>query len=92
MIARGLTSAIDRLGPLSVGAVATSLLLVTAGRILRLALGAGARRRLGWSSAAAFSTLGLWLLTGPGDASDDGQGSQTERRSASEQANEETGG
>ncbi|HSG81210.1 MAG TPA: hypothetical protein VLC48_03095 [Gemmatimonadota bacterium] len=92
VVARGLASAMERLGPLSVGAVTTSLLLVTGGRILRYALGAGVSRRLGWSSAAALLTLGLWLLTGPGDAHESAQDSQAEDSRRSEQANEETGG
>ena len=69
-IARGLSSAWERLGPLSTGAVATSLLVVTGGRLLGRAVGLGAGRRLGLSAAVGLLSLGLWLLTGPGKADD----------------------
>ncbi len=70
VIARGLSSAWERLGPLSTGAVATSLLVVTGGRLLGRAVGLGAGRRFGLSAAVGLLSLGLWLLTGPGKADD----------------------
>lgn len=70
MIAGGLRSAWERLGPLSTGAVATSLLLVTGGRLITRALGLGPGRRFGLSAAVGVLSLGLWLLTGPGTAAD----------------------
>jgi hypothetical protein len=68
VIARGLTSAWERLGPLSTGAVATSLLLVTGGRLFGRAVGLGVGRRFGLSAAVGMLSLGLWLVTGPGKA------------------------
>ena len=74
MIARGLGSAWERLGPLSAGAVATSLLLVTGGRLLSRAVGLGIGRRLGLSTVAGLLSLGLWLVAGPGDVDNRGRG------------------
>lgn len=66
IVDRGL-GAWDRLGPLSAGAVAASLLAVGVGRLLGLLVGRGARRSFGWSAVGALVPLALWLLT----ASDD---------------------
>lgn len=50
-----------RLAPLSVGAAASSAVIVGASAVLRRALGPRARF-LGWASTATLLPLGLWLL------------------------------
>jgi hypothetical protein len=50
-----------RLAPLSVGAAASSAVIVGASAVLRRALGPRARV-LGWASTVALLPLGLWLL------------------------------
>jgi hypothetical protein len=78
MLGRGLSSAWQQLGPLSVGAVASSLLLVTGGRLLGRVLGVGAGRRLGWSTTVALLSVGLWLVAGPGGADEPDGGAADE--------------
>lgn len=57
----------DRLSPLSAGAVASGVVIVSACTLLRRALGFNRRGGLGWLTAAALVPLGLWLLAGTGD-------------------------
>ena len=78
LLGRGLSSAWEQLGPLSVGAVASSLLLVSGGSLVRRLLGAGVGRRLGWSTTVALLSLGLWLVAGPGGADEPGDGGADE--------------
>jgi hypothetical protein len=59
---RGLGPAWEKLGPLSAGAVVSSVVIVGAGSLLRRALGSRYGRALGWLSAAALLPLGVWLL------------------------------
>ncbi len=58
---RSVSSVWKRLAPLSVGAAASSAVIVGASVLLRRALGPKARV-LGWASTVALLPLGLWLL------------------------------
>jgi threonine/homoserine/homoserine lactone efflux protein len=66
---RGLHSAWEQLGPLSVGAVISSVVVVGASALLRRALGSK-RHLLGWAGAAALLPIGLWLLSAGGEGGD----------------------
>ena len=59
---RGLSSAWERVAPLSVGAVVSSAVIIAASAVLRRALGPKARL-LGWAGTIAVLPLGAWLLT-----------------------------
>ncbi len=56
-----LGSALDRLAPLSLGAVASSAVIVAASALLRGLLGPR-RRALGWLGVAALVPLAVWVL------------------------------
>lgn len=93
VLGRGLASAWERLGPLSTGAVASGVLLVAGGRVLRRALGSHRSRRLGWSVLAALVPLGLWLLTEHGGTNEGEQrGADRARESEPGTAHGKTGG
>ncbi len=65
----GLGSAWDRLAPLSLGAVASSALIVMASAGLRRLLGPG-RRALGWLGVAALLPLAVWVLWDDGETAE----------------------
>jgi hypothetical protein len=78
---RVLGSAWERLGPLSAGAVAGSVVIVGARGLLRRLFGRRYGRVLSWVGAAALVPVALWLLTGnevpeesEGQAGDEGAG------------------
>ncbi len=59
---RGLASVWERVAPLSVGAVASSVAIIAASAVLRRALGPKARL-LSWAGTVVVLPLGVWLLT-----------------------------
>jgi hypothetical protein len=59
---RGLSSVWERIAPLSVGAVASSVAIIAASAVLRRALGPKARL-LSWAGTIVVLPLGAWLLT-----------------------------
>ena len=59
---RGLSSAWERIAPLSVGAVASSVAIIAASSVLRRVLGPKARL-LSWAGTVVVLPLGVWLLT-----------------------------
>ncbi|UCC82377.1 MAG: hypothetical protein JSW46_15530 [Gemmatimonadota bacterium] len=60
----------DRLGPLSAGAVAGSVAIVSARGLLRRLLGRRYGRIISWVGAVALVPVALWLLSGNQRASD----------------------
>ncbi len=62
VLEEGLGSAWDRLAPLSLGAVASSAVIVAASAALRHLLGPRRRRALGWLGVAALLPLAVWVL------------------------------
>lgn len=79
-----LGSAWERLAPLSLGAVASSALIVVASAGLRRLLGPR-RQALGWLGVAALLPLAVWVLWDDGESADTheertkGSGAKTER-------------
>lgn len=61
---RGLESVWSRLGPLSVGAVASSAVIVASGVLARRLFDLRGVRGLKWLGVATLVPLGLWLLAG----------------------------
>lgn len=59
---RGLASVWGRIAPLSVGAIASSAVIIGASAVMRRSLGPRARV-LGWVGTAIVLPMGLWLLT-----------------------------
>lgn len=68
----GLGGAWDRLAPLSLGAVASSALIVAASAAFRRLLGPRGRV-LGWLGVAALLPLAVWALWGDEESNDAGR-------------------
>jgi hypothetical protein len=64
LIDRVVGPAWDRLGPLSAGAVAGSVVIVGARGLLRRLFGRRSGRIISWAGAAALVPVALWLLSG----------------------------
>lgn len=87
----GLSSAWDRLAPLSLGAVASSALIVMASAGLRRLLGPG-RRALGWLGVAALLPLAVWVLWDDGESTETNEGSNSVSGARTERSKEPNGG
>lgn len=70
LIDRVVGPAWDRLGPLSAGAVAGSVVIVGARGLLRRLFGRRSGRIMSWMGAAALVPVALWLLSGNESAED----------------------